>query len=618
MANKAVREAQLWSPVLRWENRPNGEILIWREDQLGPYPSKINERLVHWASTAPDRVWMADREGTGDWQTVSYGDALKCVRSIGQFLLDLGLSVDRPLLILSENSIAHALMALGGQHVGVPSAAIAPAYATSATGMAKLEDIVRQVTPGLVFAESIDAFRNAVDTLFGSEFPVAGVRDLPAKRANTYSFNDILRTQPGPEVDRAFDAVGPDTVAKFLFTSGTTGSPKAVIQTQRMLCSNQEMIADCYQYFREEPPVLVDWAPWNHTAAGNKCFNIAIYNGGTYYIDRGKPAPALIGQTIANLRDVSPTWYFNVPAGFEMLVEAMRNDEPLRKSFFKDLKMLMYAGAGMAQHTWDALLELSESAIQQHVPLCTGIGSTETAPFALFCTEPQDRPGNIGIPAQGVTMKLVPFDDKYELRLKGPNVTPGYWRNETLTTEAFDDEGFYRIGDAVRFACPGDPRKGFYFDGRTAENFKLQTGIWVAVGVLRAQLVNQFGGLVRDAVIAGENRMELGALLVPFMPALRALVEDGARMSDEEILDHPAVRTAIAGKLAEHQRAASGSATRVMRVMLMREPLRFEKGEVTDKGSINQRAVLAHRGELVEALYNDGRDVLRAEKELAA
>ncbi|CAD7050012.1 feruloyl-CoA synthase [Pseudorhizobium endolithicum] len=618
MAAKAVRDAKLWSPVIRWETRPSGEILVWREDPLGPYPDKLNERLVSWAEMVPDRVWMADREGTGAWQTITYGAALDQVRRIGQFLLDLGLSADRPLVILSENSIPHALLAFGAQHVGIPSAAIAPAYALNPSGLAKLQDIAGQITPGMVFAENAGAFREAVDAAFGSDIALAGVRNMPAGRGDTFSFDDILKTEPTSLVDRAFDQVGPDTVAKFLFTSGTTGSPKAVIQTQRMLCSNQEMVADCYQYFREEPPILVDWAPWNHTASGNKCFNIAIYNGGTYYIDRGKPTPGLMGQTIANLREISPTWYFNVPAGFEMLVQAMGEDEGLRANFFKDLKMLMYAGAGMAQHTWDALLGFSEQATGQRVPLCTGIGSTETAPFALFCTEPQDRPGNVGIPAQGVTMKLVPFDDRYELRLKGPNVTPGYWRNEKLTAEAFDEEGFYRIGDAVKFAEPGDPRKGFYFDGRTAENFKLQTGTWVSVGVLRAQLVNQFGGLVRDAVITGENRNELGALLVPFMPALRALVTGEGEMADEEILAHPSVRAAISERLAEHQRQATGSATRIMRVMLMHEPLRFEKGEVTDKGSINQRAVLAHRADLVDVLHGDGPGVIRMKKELAA
>ncbi len=618
MAGLSARDVKLWSPVVRWEERSNGEIVVWREDPLGSYPDKMNERLVHWAQAAPDRVWMADREGTGDWRKVTYDQALDQVRRIAQFLLDRGLSAERPLVILSENSLEHALMALGAQHVGIPSAAIAPAYATISADFSKLHDIARQITPGLVFADDGTAFRKAVDVAFGSDIPFVAIRDLPADRANTFSMEDVLQAKPTEAVDAAYAAVGPDTVAKFLFTSGTTGSPKAVIQTQRMLCSNQEMVADCYAYFREEPPVLVDWAPWNHTASGNKVFNIAIYHGGTYYIDRGKPSPALIGQTIANLREIAPTWYFNVPAGFEMLIHAMREDEALRKNFFRDLKMLMYAGAGMAQHTWDALIELSEMATGERVPLGTGIGSTETAPFAIFCTDPQSRPGNIGIPARGVTMKLVPFDEKYELRLKGPNVTPGYWRNEALTKEAFDEEGFYRIGDAVKFAEPGDPRKGFYFDGRTAENFKLQTGTWVAVGVLRAQLVNQFGGLIRDAVITGQDRTELGALAVPFMPALRELVPGSTSLSDEEILQHPYVREALAEKLAEHQRQASGSASRVMRLMLMTEPLRFEKGEITDKGSINQRAVLANRGDLVEQLYADGIDVIRAGRELAA
>ncbi|WP_117192808.1 feruloyl-CoA synthase [Rhizobium terrae] len=618
MADKAVRDVKLWSPVVGWEERPNGEFVVWREDPLGPYPDKINERLVHWANVAPDRTWMADREGTGQWREVTYSQALDQVRRIGQFLLDLDLSAENPLVILSENSIEHALMALGAQHVGIPSAAIAPAYATISSDFGKLHDIAKQITPGLIFADDGSAFRKAVDTAFGAEIPFAAMRNLPEGRPNTYLFDTILKTEPTEAVDKAFDTVGPDTVAKFLFTSGTTGSPKAVIQTQRMLCSNQEMVADCYSYFRDEPPILVDWAPWNHTASGNKVFNIAIYNGGTYYIDRGKPSPALMGQTIANLREISPTWYFNVPAGYEMLIQAMREDEALRKTFFKDLKLLMYAGAGMAQHTWDALIELSEMTIGERVPLGTGIGSTETAPFAIFCTDPQEKPGNIGVPGQGVVVKLVPIDDKYELRFKGPNVTPGYWRNEKLTREAFDEEGFYRIGDAVKFAVPGDPRKGFYFDGRTAENFKLQTGTWVAVGVLRAQLVNQFGGLIRDAVITGENRAELGALAVPFMPALRELVGGGEGLSDEAVVAHPKVRAAIAERLKDHQKQASGSATRVMRMMLMTQPLRFEKGEVTDKGSINQRAVLAHRGDLVEELYTDAQGVIRVGKELAA
>lgn len=618
MTGKAVRDVELWAPVLEWETRQDGTVLIWRKDPLKPYPAKLNERLVHWASVAPDRPWMAERREDGGWRKISYGEALDRIRRIGQSLLDFGLSLESPLAILSDNSIEHALMALAAQHVGIPSAALSPAYCTLSTNFDKLKDIARQITPGLVFADDGMAFVEAVDAAFGPDIPFVSARNPVPDRRNAVRFDSLLQAGAGPSVDAAFEAVGPNTIAKFLFTSGTTGSPKAVIQTQRMLCSNQEMVADCYSYLRSEPPVIVDWAPWNHTASGNKVFNLVIYNGGTFYIDRGKPTPALIGETVANLKEVSPTWYFNVPAGYEMLVRAMREDEALRRTFFRDLKMLMYAGAGMAQHTWDALNTLAETTLGHRVPLGTGLGSTETSPFAIFCTDPQQGPGNVGIPAQGVTMKLVPIDGKYELRLKGPNVTPGYWRNPKLTAEAFDQEGFYRIGDALKFAAPGDPTKGFYFDGRTAENFKLNTGTWVAVGVLRAQLVNQFGGLIRDMVITGENRAELGALAVPFMPALRELVPPDADLDDEAVLVHPSVRAELAARLADHQRKASGSATRVMRMLLMKEPPRFEKGEITDKGSLNQRAVLAHRRELVEALYSDTPDAIYAGKELAA
>ncbi len=607
----ATQRVKLWSPQLGWTERENGEILVWRDDPLGPYPDSMNVRFAHWAAVKPDQVWMADREGRGPWRTVTYGEAYKAIRSIGQFLLDQGLSADRPLLILSENSLEHAMMALGAQQVGVPSAAIAPAYASS-RDLGKLIDIKGQISPGLVFAEDAALFTRAIAEAFGDGTPLVAVRNLPEGRANSFTFDAVTKAVPTEAVDRAFARVGPDTVAKFLFTSGTTGSPKAVIQTQRMMCSNQEMVADCYAFLREDPPVVVDWAPWNHTASGNKVFNLVIYHGGTFYIDRGRPTPGAIGQTLDNLRDVAPNWYFNVPAGYEMLIAAMHEDADLRAKFFSNIKMLMYAGAGMAQHTWDELLALSEQTLGYRVVLGTGLGATETAPFSLFCTEPQVRPGNIGIPSRGITVKLVPVEDKYEIRLKGPNVTPGYWRNAKLTVDAFDEEGFYRMGDTVRFAVPGDPSKGLYFDGRIAENFKLQTGTWVAVGLLRAQLVNQFEGLVRDAVITGENEAELGALLVPALPVLRGLIDGGDGLDDDAVLDHPTVRQAIADKLAAHQKQAHGSATRVMRVMLMKEPLRFERGEITDKNSINQRAVLSHRKPLVAALYEGAPEVITA------
>lgn len=618
MNERAIRRVKFWSPKLGWKTDDDGSIKVWREDPLGPYPEKMNERLLHWAGVAPERTWMAEREGDG-WRRVTYRDAVDHIRRTGQALLDMQLSVERPLVILAENSVTHALMALGAQHVGIPSAAVSPSYAAFAGEFEKLRDIARQVTPGLVFVEDGNRLMDAVDHAFGAAMPVVVLRNPPAGRANTYLFADILQTAATVSVDDAFARTGPDTIAKFLFTSGTTGSPKAVIQTQRMLCSNQEMIVDCYAFLKDEPPVLVNWSPWNHTAGGNKLFNNATYNGGTYYVDHGKPSPQLIGRTIANLREISPTWYFNVPAGYEMLVQAMRNDDVLRKSFFKDLKLMMYAGAGMAQHTWDALNALAEQTIGTRVPLGTGLGATETGPFSLYCTDPQDQPGNIGIPAQGMEMKLVPFEDKYELRLKGPNVTPGYWRNEELTAKAFDEEGFYRIGDAVRFAKAGDPSHGFYFDGRTAENFKLQTGTWVSVGKLRATLVDDFAGLIRDAVITGENRQELGALVIVSTSALQEVIGPAAtKMKEQEILTHPSVRRALIEALKRHQKRATGSATRVSRILVIEDAPRLDKGEITDKGSLNQRAMLSLRKDLVEQLYRGSPDVIMTEKVVAA
>lgn len=607
----SMRAVKLWSPVVASETRPDGTILVWREDPLGPYPEKITERLVHWAHVAPDRPWMAQRDGE-EWRTVSYGECLSTVRRIGQALLSRGLSAERPLAILSGNGVRHALLALAAQYVGVPSAALSPAYSLVSKDHAKLKDIAAQLTPGLVYAEDGAAFAPAIAAAFPGVPVVVGHGSVPGHEVAT--FDDLAATEPTEAVDRAHDAVGPDTVAKFLFTSGTTGSPKAVIQTQRLLCANQAMVQDAYAFAREEPPVLVDWAPWNHTAAGNKNFNFVLYNGGTYYIDEGKPTPAGIGETIRNLSEISPTWHLNVPAGYEMLTKAMETDKRLAETFFAQMKVLVYAGAGMAQHVWDAVNRLSEETIGERVLLTAGYGATETGPFALGSSEPQERPGNIGIPVQGVTLKLVPNGDKLEARLKGPSITPGYWRNPELTAAAFDEEGFYRMGDAFRFAVPGKPASGFFFDGRVAENFKLATGTWVAVGPLRAKLVDEMGGLVRDVVLAGEDREELGALLVPFFPALRDLAPSGADLSDAELLSHPAVRAAVADRLATHAAAATGSASRVTRAIFLEEEPSFDRGELTDKGSINQRAVLAHRADLVEALYSDDPRVIVAAK----
>ncbi len=605
MKESPLRAVKLWNPDVDWERRDDGTILVWQNGPLGEYPPRISDRIHHWAGLRPDVTWMAERGPDGDWQRVSYAQMLGHVRAIGQALLDMGLSTERPLLILSGNSVPHALMALGAQYVGIPSAAIAPAYSTTGTVFEKLVSVRDQITPGAVFADDLAPYARAIATV---------LPDLPRLAVQgeglAQGWEALLATPVTAAVDAANAATGPETIAKFLFTSGTTGSPKAVIQTQRMMCANMEQMTDCYAFLRDEAPIILDWAPWNHVAAGNLVFNAAIYNGGTFYIDGGRPTRELMPQTIANLREVRTNWYFNVPFGYEMLVEAMRADPTLAQAFYGDLKLMYYAGAAMARHTWDALEDLAVRTTGERIQLGTGLGATETAPFSLFNTDPHAEAGCIGVPAKGITLKLVPVEGKWEVRLKGPNVTPGYWRNDKLTREAFDEEGFYCLGDALRFADPEDPAKGFFFDGRVAENFKLSTGTWVSVGALRAKLTDALGGLARDAVIVGEGEDSLGALLVPFRPAIEALVGEGA-LPDAVLYNHPRLRAALAERLAAYNATATGSSLRVPRAMMMVEPLHMDRGEVTDKGSVNQRAVRSHRADLVAALYaGDARVIL--------
>lgn len=594
--------------LLDCETRSDGSILIRQRAELPQWPRCMTERFMHWAKVDPDRLWMAERDAQGEWVRVSYGAGAKAIRAIGTYLVQHGLSVDRPLLILSGNSLSHALMALGAQHVGIPSAALSPAYALSGEDRGKLSQVAAQLTPGMVFADHATKYLPAIDAVLPPDVALVSLTGSSAQRLSL-SYHDLLQTAPSPEMEAAHAAVGPDTVAKFLFTSGTTGSPKAVIQTQRMLCANQAMVAEAYDFLRDEPPVLVDWAPWNHTASGNKVFNMAIYNGGTYYIDDGRPTPDAIGRTIRTLREVAPTWYFNVPVGYQFLLDAMETDAELVKTFFSRLKMMMYAGAGMSQPVWDRLSVVAERQVKGGVPIVSGLGATETGPFALYYADKKDRPGNIGVPAIGVTLKLVPQDDKLEARVKSPSITPGYWRNPELTAAAFDEEGFYKLGDALRYAVAGDPSAGFLFDGRLAENFKLATGTWVAVGALRAALVDAFAGLISDAVIAGENKDDLRALLVPNRGALQEL----AGATQDGVFDHPAVQAALNARLTAHARAATGSAARVVAALVLDAPLSFEKGEVTDKGSVNQRAVLRERSDLVDALWSGGPGIIMAD-----
>lgn len=596
--------------LLECQARPDGSVLIRQKADLPVWPRCMTERFLHWAAVDPDRLWMAERDAIGGWHRISYGQGAAAIRAIGSALLQYGLSLDRPLLILSGNSLSHALMALGAQHVGIPSAALSPAYALSGEDRGKLSQVVAQLTPGMVFADHAARYLPAIDAVLPADVALVSLTGSSPSRLSL-GYDSLLQTPPSAQMQAAHDAVGPDSVAKFLFTSGTTGSPKAVIQTQRMLCANQAMVAQAYGFSPDAPPVLVDWAPWNHTASGNKVFNMAIYNGGSYYIDDGRPTAEAIGRTIRTLREVAPTWYFNVPIGYQFLLDAMETDADLAKTFFSRLRIMMYAGAGMSQPVWDRLAAVAERHVSGGVPIVSGLGATETGPFALYYADKKDRPGNIGVPALGVTLKLVPQEGKLEARVKSPSITPGYWRNAEMTAAAFDEEGFYKLGDALRYAVEGDAAAGFLFDGRLAENFKLATGTWVAVGALRAGLVDAMAGLISDAVIAGENKDDLRALLVPNRAALIEIA--GGAQQSGVAFDHPAVRAALQERLSAHARAATGSAARVVAALVLQEPLNFEKGEVTDKGSVNQRAVLRERADLVAALWSGGPQVILAE-----
>lgn len=589
-----------------------GNTYLKADQALKPFASTMTERLLHWAKTRPEHPFIVRRalqaDGTrGPWQHVTYAVALKAARNIGQALLDAGASVERPLAILSENSIEHALLALGAMYVGVPYCAVSTAYSLVSTDYEKLRHVLQTLTPAVVYASDMTRYGKAIDAVVSDEVLV--VADSFEKRARSsgkaMSFANFINTQPTAAVDMAMKATGPDTIAKFLFTSGSTKLPKGVINTQRMICANQQQMRQSMPVLAEEPLVLVDWLPWNHTFGGNHNFGMTLYNGGTLYIDDGKPVPALIGETLRNLREIAPTVYFNVPTGFEAIANAMKTDDVLRHTLLSRVKMFFYAGAALAQPVWDSLYESEEREIGKRIVMTTGLGMTESGPFGIFVTSPNVRAGDLGVPTPGLELKLVPSGDKTEVRYRGPNITPGYWRNATATQEAFDEEGFFCTGDAVKWIDEHDMHKGLKFDGRIAEDFKLATGTFVSVGPLRARIIGTCAPYVQDAVITGHNRHEVGAMLIPIVPALLRLSGLAAGASLQEMIATEAVRAHFQAVLNQLAATATGSASRVVRLHLMAELPSLDKGEITDKGSINQRAVLTHRAALVEALYAD-------------
>jgi feruloyl-CoA synthase len=580
-----------------------GGLILRSREELGPFPPRIGDFLVRWAQETPDRVFVAERDEAGAWRELTYGRALDSVERSAQSLLDLGLGPKRPVMLLSGNSIDHAILLLAAMHVGIPVAPISPAYSLVSHDHAKLRHVFDTVRPGAVYVSDEAQFAGALDALDLDGVPLLTSDPQPR---HGRSLGDLMTARVGAEVREAFERVGPDTVAKILFTSGSTDLPKGVVNTQRMMCANQQMMAQLWPVLEAKPPVLVDWLPWNHTFGGNHNFNMVLRNGGTLYIDEGKPMPGAFETSLQNLRDVGPTIYFNVPRGFAVLVPRLEEDSALAEAFFRRLDVIFSAAAALPASMFDRLVALAREYGGGEVAMASGWGATETSPMVTGVAPEAAEPGSIGLPAPGVQLRLVPFVDSYELRVKGPNVFPGYFGRDDLTEAAFDEEGFYKIGDAGRFIDPDHPERGLAFDGRVTEDFKLSTGTWVQVGNLRLSLLDAGAGLIQDAVICGHDRDYIAVLAWPDLETCRRLA--GIEADDAAALASPSVREAALGVLRRYNAEQKGSSTRVERIMMMLDPPDLDANEITDKGYINQRACIKSRADLVERLFAEPLD----------
>jgi feruloyl-CoA synthase len=555
--------------------------------------------LEYWADTTPERTFLSERDSAGSWQSLSYAEVETNTRDLAARLLNLGCSADRPLLIAATNSLLHAQLALAAQRVGVPVATVSLAYATVASDFSQLLHMVELINPAAIFFGDPVASASAIAAI-GGKVKIVAPTAMPDSSVVAL---DSIAPAAAAEFEQAAAQVGPDTIARLLFTSGSTGKPKAVINTQRMLCANQAMLKTVWPVVTRKPPVLVDWLPWSHTFGGNFTSNLVLFNGGSLYIDGGKPVPALIGTTLANIAEVRPTAYFNVPAGYDAMVPLLERDADMAHAMFERLDFLFCAAAALPQVTRDSLRAISRKVTGKDIPILAGWGSTETAPCATATWFETGHSGNIGLPLPGVEVRLVPDGDKRELRVRAPTVTPGYWNAPEATRAAFDEDGFYRMGDAGTFIDDARPYLGVLFDGRVSENFKLTSGTWVSVGALRLALVNRGQPLISDVVITGHDRASVGALIFVRHAACRELLgEEANALSEAEIARHPAIRTALGDIIADHN-AGRSSNSRIERFAVLEDTPRIEAYEITDKGYINQRAVLTARSAVVDMLY---------------
>lgn len=589
-------------PQMLVERREDGAILLTSPISLQEHERCIGMYLEKWAVSAPDRPFLLERDREGRWVGVTYAEALQNVRCIATWLLRHGVMAEHPVVVLSDNSVEHGLLMLACMHIGVPYSAISPAYSLVSRDHAKLKSLITRLDPSVIYVSDTEKFSAPLEEIKALHQATLVTSDNAAAEGGV-PFSSLLESLDADRVAEAFARVDGNTVAKILFTSGSTSEPKGVINTQRMLCSSQQGKTQLWPFLKETPPVLLDWLPWNHTFGSNHNFNLVLMHGGTLYIDGGKPMPGLFDASIRNLREVAPTLYLNVPRGFDMLVPALHSDAALRKAFFSRLQVIFYAAAALPQHLWDALIELSRQELGYALPMVTAWGSTETSPLATDCHYQAERTGVIGLPIPGVSLKLLPNGDKMEVRVKGPIVTPGYYKQPEITAKAFDEEGFYLIGDAVRFADPERPHLGLVFDGRVAEDFKLSTGTWVSVGTLRMKAIEKLAPVAQDIVVAGHDRDSVCLLIFPNVAACRQLAGLPADGAVDEALNHEAVRNQVRLALDELRRMGSGTSTFGQRALLMAEPPAVDGGEITDKGYINQAAVLKNRAHLVERLY---------------
>jgi feruloyl-CoA synthase len=580
----------------RCERREDGTLLLCPHGPLATYPPRFMDFLKQWATRASLRTAIARRAAGGEWQRVSYGELLERVRRVAAGLVTRNLSQQRPILILSGNSIEHLVLGYAALWAGIPYCPVSPSYSLASSDLGKLRYIVELLTPGMVVAFDTPSFARALTQLDLHEVDIVG--DAPVAGRSVTSLQALEAS-----VTRALDvrhrSTGPDTITRFLLTSGSTGLPKVVITTNRTVCSNAMMQRQAMPFLADQPPVIVDWLPWNHIFGGSHNVGLVLSNGGTLYIDDGRPTPAGMGETLRNLREISPTVYFNVPKGFEMLAQCLPADDGLRSSFYRWLRAYFFAGAALGQHTWNVLDAMSMRERGVQIPMLSGLGATETGPAVTFTTPAMGRSGVVGLPVKGSLVKLAPVESKLEIRVRSPSVTPGYWRQPALTAAAFDDEGFYRLGDAVRLLDEHDPTRGLIFDGRISEDFKLSNGTWVSVGPLRAELINVLAPFAQDVVIAGHDADYLAILIVRDAAACA-----GVRTGD--------LFTELQSRLRTHAQSNPASTRHIRRAALLPSPPSLDHGEITDKGSINQRAVLKHREGLVAALYAaaPGEDVI--------